>query len=346
MKAARFVDGRLSLVEEPVPQIKSGEVLINVKAAAICGSDQKILQGKKKAAPNTVLGHEVAGVVEALGEGVTDLSEGDRVAVFPSITCGECIYCRAGRTNICQSKRTIGYALDGGFAQYLLIPQQMVEQGCLVALPPKLSFDEGALMEPLSCCISSLEHTGLDEKSHLLIVGGGPMGQLHVITAKALGAERVFLTEPDEGRRQVALELGADRVINPEKEAVEGTVLRETGGHGADICILCVGNALALKSTLKSVRKRGAISLFASFSPNTQGALDLNIIHYEELILTGTHSTTVKQFRDTVALVQEYGIDLRKVITHRFPLEQIHVAFDVYTKHEGLKVVVKPGGTK
>ena len=343
MKAARFIDNSLTLVEEPIPQIKPGEVLIKVKASALCGSDEKIVEGKKKALPNTILGHETAGVVEALGDGVRGVSVGDHVTVFPSITCGECVYCRSGKSNICKNKRTIGYALDGGFAEYLVIPVEMVKQGCLVILPSQLSFEEGALIEPLSCCISSLIHTKMNKESHLFIIGGGAMGQLHILTAKALGAKRVLLSELDKKRREIALTLGADRVLSPQEGTIEDIALEETQGNGVDICILCMGDASVLESAVKSVRKRGVISLFASFAPHTQSTIDLNSIHYGELILTGTHSTTLKQFKETIELINQYGIDLRKVITHRFPLEQISEAFEVYKKQEGLKIILTPG---
>jgi L-iditol 2-dehydrogenase len=343
MKAARFIDNSLVLVEEPVPNIKPSEVLLKVEASSICGSDQKILEGKKKALPNTILGHETAGVVAALGEGVSGISQGGRVTVFPSITCGECLYCRTGKSNICIRKRTIGYALDGGFAEYLLIPAEMVKRGCLVTLPPHISFEEGSLMEPLSCCISSLTHTGMNRESRLLIIGGGPMGQLHVLAARALGASKILLSEPHEKRREHALNLGADKVLNPQEERIEDIVLGVTQGTGVDICILCMGDTSALESAIGAVRKRGVISFFASFAPYTQSTIDPNKIHYSELTLTGTHSTTLTQFKETVVLSEQYGIDLKKVITHRFPIEQIGDAFETYRKQEGLKIMLKPG---
>jgi L-iditol 2-dehydrogenase len=342
MKAARFIDYSLILVEEPTPHITPGEVLIKVMASAICGSDQKIVEGKKKALSNIILGHETAGVVEAVGEGVSGILKGDRVTVFPSITCGECIYCRNGESNICKSKRTIGYVLDGGFAEYLVIPKEMVTKGCLVKLPPKLSFEEGALVEPLSCCISSLIHTKMNKESQLLIIGGGAMGQLHVLTAKALGVRKVFLSEPNKRRHESALNLGADQALSPQEDSIKNIVLDETQGNGVDICILCMGNASALALAINTVRKRGVISLFASFAPHTQASIDLNKIHYAELTLTGTHSTTLAQFKKTVALIEQYGIDLKKLITHRFSLEQIGDAFDLYRKQEGLKIILKP----
>ena len=237
MKTARFIDHSLKLCEEPVPQIKPGEVRIKVMATAICGSDEKILDVIKEALPHTVLGHETAGVVEALGDGVSGVSEGDRVTVFPSITCGECIYCRSNNSNLCINKQTIGYVLDGGFADYLVIPAEMLTKGCLVKLPSQLSFEEGALIEPLSCCLSSLTHTKMNKESHLLIIGGGAMGQLHVLTARALGAKRVFLSEPDKKRREIAHMLGADRLFNPQEGSLEDNVLEETQGNGVDICI-------------------------------------------------------------------------------------------------------------
>lgn len=342
MKAARFVDNVLKLVEEPDPLPGPGEILGKVTATAICGSDEKILEGKKKALPRTILGHETAGVVEAVGEGVDAIIQGDRVTIFPSMTCGECLYCRSGESNICVKKRTIGYAMDGGFADLLIIPKEMVTQGCVVKLPPLFSFEEGALIEPLSCCISSLKHTKANGDSTLLLIGGGPMGLLHLLTAKAMGVKRVFVSEFHPGRRECARTLGADRVLNPQEGILDKMVMKETEGNGVDICIICVGNALALESAVKSVKKRGVISLFASFAPPAQATIDVNRIHYSELTLTGTHSTTLAQFRETVGMMEQYGIDLKKIITHRFPLERIHEAFEVYRKQEGLKVIVRP----
>jgi L-iditol 2-dehydrogenase len=344
MKSARFfgIEQSLKVVEEDRPTPRSGEVLVHVRASAICGSDLRILRGAKKAVSGVTLGHEVSGEVAETAGSVREIAVGDRVTIYPSMICGHCYYCLHGYSNLCVSKKTLGYAIDGGFSEYVRIPAPLVARGALVRLPPALSFDEGALMEPFSCCLSSLEISRVGQGSRVVIIGGGPMGLMHVLALRHLHGARVIVSDPIAKRREVASRLGAEITIDPEGDNLREAVLDETDGVGADACILTVATPHIIERSTELLRKRGVLNIFAGGQPETRIRIDPNWVHYGELTVTGTHSTTLDVFREAVESVRSNAIPLAQVITHRFPLEEIGRAFDVYAGNEGLKVIINP----
>jgi L-iditol 2-dehydrogenase len=331
MRSARFfgVERPLDVVEEDIPTLRSGEVLVEVQASAICGSDLRIVRGAKKAARGVTLGHEV-------------IATGDRVTIYPSVICGQCYYCIHGYSNLCVAKKTLGYAIDGGFSQYVRIPTQLVTRGALVHLPPALSYDEGALIEPFSCCLSSLKISQITEGSWVLIIGGGSMGLMHVLALKYLHRANIILSDPIANRREMASRFEAEITIDPEAENLKEAVLDQTNGVGADACILTVATPQIVETALELIRKRGILNIFAGGEPETRIRIDPNWVHYGELIITGTHSTTLNQFKETVNIVESTSIPVGEMVTHRFNLNEIQLALDVYARNEGIKVIIHP----
>jgi L-iditol 2-dehydrogenase len=197
MKSARFFGSEqpVNVVEGKRPTLRSGEILVEVKASAICGSDLRVVRGAKKAVHGITLGHEVSGKVTEIAGNEKGIAIGDRVAIYPSVICGQCYYCIHGYSNLCVAKKTLGYAIDGGFSDNIRIPAQLVTRGALVHLPPALSYDEGALIEPFSCCLSSLQISQITEGSWVLIIGGGSMGLMHVLALKYLHGARIILSD-------------------------------------------------------------------------------------------------------------------------------------------------------
>lgn len=318
-------------LEPPAP----GEVVLRVRAAAICGSDLKVLGGAKRARPGVCLGHEVAG--EVWRSAHPGMPAGRRVAVYPSYGCGACHLCRRGRDNLCVHKRTIGYALDGGFADHLRLPPEMVEG--LLELPPEVSFEEGALLEPLGCVVGSVDKLSPTPGDRVLVLGAGPMGLMHLLVLRARGAE-VALCDPLVARRAAALRLGAALALAPEE--LEEGVRRWTEGRGPDACVVAVGAPGLVETALRLVRPAGAVCLFAGFPPGSRLELDPNRVHYGELRLVGTHSLSRAEFRKALELVRRRQVDLRPLITHRFPLQRAEEALAVYRERRGLKVLLLP----
>lgn len=344
MKSARLpADGHyLTLVEEEVPSLRPGEILVRVRASAICGSDLRVLRGEKKATAGVTLGHEVSGEVIEI-EGITaGIALGDRVTIYPCMVCGQCYYCVHEHSNLCIAKKTLGYAIDGGFSEYIRIPVELVKRGAVVPLPPPLSYEEGALMEPFSCCLSSLQISHIAEGSRVLVIGAGPMGLMHVLALKSLHRARIIISDPLVRRRELASRFGAEITVDPQRDDLKAAVLDYTEGVGADACILTVAIPRIIEQCVEIIRKRGVLNIFAGGSAGTRIGIDPDWIHYGELLITGTHSTTLNQFREAVGVVESNSIPLRELISHRFGLDEIQLAFDVYARNQGIKVIIRP----
>ncbi len=337
MKALEFYPGEgLRLVDRPMPAPPPGGLVIKVMAAAICGSDLRILRGEKEATPGVILGHEVAGLVEKSHH--QEYRAGQAVAIFPSLFCGHCLYCRRGLTNLCRDKRSIGYRLDGGFAQYMAVPGEMVEEGAVVKLQGRAPWTSRALIEPLACVLHSTQRVG--EGESFLILGGGPMGLMHLLVLMNRGARELFLAEVDPKRLKMARELGGDKVVvfSPQEKPLR----RYLGRERVDGVFFCARAHHLVDEGLEVLRKGGTLNLFAGYPGGTRATLDPNALHYGERELTGTHSTTLPLFVEGARMVEEGRIDLKPLATHSYPLEKWREAFHTYESREGLKVVFTP----
>jgi len=335
--------GRISVEDVPAPKPGRGEALLRVSATAICHSDIRVYRGQKKARAGVIPGHETAGVIEAIGEGAEGVRPGDRVAVYPILACGHCEFCAQGKRNRCLQRRTLGYEEDGGLAELMLIPRELLALGHVFPVPPGLSLETAALTEPLACVLNSLETCRLRAGDALLIVGAGPMGLMHLLLARLMGAGRLMVTEPDAERRSWAQRLGATEVVDPGREEVPAAALAATGGRGFDAVVVTAGLPSVLGEALASVRRQGVVSLFGGFPPDTSVPFDPNIVHYGEIVLTGSQSTTADQYRRTLALIPRLP-ELATLVTHRFSMEEATAAYETRLAGKGLKSVVLPGG--
>ena len=340
MKALVFHEPEhISVDERADPTPSAGEVVIQVSAAAICHSDIRVYRGLKHARPGVIPGHEIAGTVVELGTGVENVRCGDRVAVCPIVACGHCFFCVSGRRHRCPERRTLGYDEDGGLAEYMLVPAPIVQLGHLLPIPPALPRERACLTEPLACVLNSLETCGVKGGSSLLIMGAGPMGLLHLLLARALGAETIVVSEPDEARGETARGLGATEVINPRKEDLAATVQERTAGLGADAVVITAGLPKLVEEGLASVRRQGTVNLFAGFPPKARVALDPNAIHYSEVNLTGSQNASPQQYRRALGLLAHLP-QIDAVTTHRYPLADATNAYEVRLRNEGLKSMV------
>ena len=227
----------------PKPQIGPRDMLLEMKRTAICGTDIRILEGKKTkdVRYGHIIGHEISGVICEVGAEVEGYSVGDRVAVENVIPDGTCAMCISGHDNVCLHRQAIGYEFDGGFAEYVFIPEVAIRGGNVVKLTDNISYGEGALIEPLSCCLRGQRNAGVKFNDVVVIVGAGPIGLMHTLLAKAAGARKVIVSELNEFRRGKALECGADIVVDSANEDLKGIVMSETNGVGADVVIVAIG---------------------------------------------------------------------------------------------------------
>lgn len=346
MKAAVMKAVNEMVVEEiPEPEVEPGGILVEVKACAICGSDVRTLRyGSAHVTPPRVLGHEVAGIIKAVGPGASGYSVGEAVTVAPAIGCGVCEYCRHGITNMCPNLETIGFEFDGGFAEVMAVPAKAVQQGHVNRIPQGLSFEEAALAEPLACCINGQSFLDIRLGQTVAVIGAGVIGLFHTELALLKGASRVFVIDIVPERLAYATTLGKDVVtINSnEIDPVEG-ILSQTGGQGVDVVIVACPVGEAQNQALQMVARRGRVSLFGGLPQGkSKGYLDSNLIHYKEVGVFGAHASTAAQNRLALKILAEGKIAARRYITHTYSLPQTMEGVRAVEKGEALKVIIKP----
>ncbi|WP_232844849.1 zinc-dependent dehydrogenase [Paracoccus onubensis] len=342
MKAALLTaPDALVLTELPVPALESGDVLIRVRAATICGTDIRIFRGRKTAGIRypSVLGHEFAGEVVDAG-GNPHLGAGDRVALCPAISCGRCHLCKTGRENLCKDGQAVGYEIDGAFAEFIRIPARAVAAGNIRKLPETTGFDEAALAEPLACVLNGQEKVGVTAGDVVLVLGAGPIGLLHVYLARLRGAAKIIVSDPNAHRRDAAMTGGADVTIDPRAEDVAARVAEETAGMGATVVICAIGVPALARQASDLVAHGGRISLFAGFSKGEMAEMDVNAIHYNEITVTGAFGLSRRDYDRAFDMIAGRGMDVRGLITHRYGLDSIVEAFKTAESGGAIKVAI------
>jgi len=334
---------KLEIEERRIPDPKENEILIKVKSCAICGTDIKVFHhGHKHIVFPRITGHEVSGVVFKVGKNIKEYKEGDRVAVAPAIPCGKCYYCRKGQQTMCDNLKAIGYHYDGGFAEYMLVPEDAVLNGCVNKIPDNLPFEIASIAEPLACVINGQILSRIEIGDTVLILGAGPIGILHSLLAKINGASKIILADISEERIREA-EFTGVYLIDMNKKDIYQEVKKITDGHMADKVIVAVGSKNAQELSLKLVAKRGSINFFGGLpkeSPFIQ--FDSNLLHYGEFFVVGTHGSTPLHNKIAIELLSSGRINVEKLITHKLPLEKIKDGFEIVENKKGLKVLIIP----
>ena len=325
------------------PEIKSGEALLRVKAAAICGTDLRVIQHGHHRIPDgtrRILGHEIAGVVEAVSSNVSGLQTGMPVAIAPNIHCGNCMHCIQGHTHLCENYMAFGIGIDGGFAEYMVLPSKAIKQGNIVPMKAGTDYAQAALTEPLSCCLNSLEYTEFSLGETLLIIGAGPIGIMHTLLANCMGAAKVIVSEISDDRLTEVKKFGADVTVNPTKQELKKTVLEETNGRGADVAIVACPVASAHNQALECLAPLGRMNFFGGLpKDNPMTTIDANRVHYNYLKILGTSRQSIRQYMKTLRLIEAQKIDLKPLITETFGLDEAANAFQKSGSADGLKNV-------
>lgn len=326
------------------PQIGDNDMLLKMKKAAICGTDTRIFAGTKTKGIRypSVVGHEMCGDICEIGKNVRGYEVGDKVSIANVIPCGSCPACLEGRENACMNRKAIGYEFNGGFEEYVLLPEVLIQSGNVVKLPEHVSYAAGALIEPLACCIRGLKNAGTGFNDVVLISGSGPIGLMHLQLAKIAGAKKVIVSEPNEMRRQAAAELGADLVVDPITEDLEKLVMEETNGMGADVIVMAIGVPALVNSTLKLCKKGGTVNLFAGFAGTGECTIEVNTIHYNEITVNGSTAYKRIDYLEAADMVKTQKINLDRIATDTFKLDDFKEAFEFCKNGEGLKVMIEP----
>lgn len=338
MKASRFLGNKTFAVTDlPTPHAGPGELVLRNQVCGVCGTDVHIYHGEPGSAdvnPPVVLGHEYSGEVVEVGEGVTGFAVGDHVTVDPNIYCGHCAYCQNGKKQLCPSMEAIGVTRDGGFAQYSRIPASQAFK-----LEPTVPWEAAAMAEPLACCLHGIDLAGIQVGDKVCVVGGGAIGLLMVQLAKLSGASQIVLSEPNEKRRQVGLQMGANAAIDPTRPDAQEAFAQVLGG-GANVVIECVGNVPAVKSAFQFAGKGATVLLFSV--PKVDATFDLPLfdVYKKELTIKGSFVNPDTHAR-AVALINSGKVDFDPIITHRFTLDQLPEAIAMQMSDASIKVVVE-----
>lgn len=333
---------KFSTTEESRPAPQAGEALVKMEAVTLCGSDVRVWNGQKTGNvrwPATI-GHEFAGEVAALGYGVEGFAVGDKVSLAPWFTCGECRSCRNGDSNLCDNMRVFGYQISGGLAEYAIIPSEGVRNGQLVKNSPHLGAEVRALAEPLACVYHGHSRSRIGNGSVVLIMGGGPIGLLHLKLALMAEAKTVIVSEPSKVRRTVAKDNGAHITVDPTKEDLARAVREATGGAGADVSLICIGFGSLLNDAIALTAKGGLINLFAGFGGDGSAEVDVNGVHYKQLDIIGNSGATLSDYHVAVGLLESGRIDLSGFVTHKFSLGEADLALEMAVSGDAIKVAV------
>ncbi len=347
MKAARWLGPETLVVEEvAVPEVLPGTALLRVEACAVCGSDLRIVrEGNARIQPPRIIGHEVAGEVVAVGAGAVEVKVGDRVAVGADVPCGECVHCRAGRGNCCDTNLAIGYQFDGGYAQFLRLEPVVLRHGPVSRIQSQIAYELAALAEPLACCLNGYERALAQPGCRVAVFGAGPIGLMLALLGRSrFAAETVVVIEPSPVRRAQAESLGF-QVIDPTATDPVAAIMAATGGDGADVLFTACPAVNTHEQAIAAVAKRGVVNLFGGLAKSAPAiGLLSNHLHYREAYVTGSHGSTPIHHREALALIEDGRIDVAPLVTHTFALGGILQALDVARGGAGIKVVVRPNG--
>jgi len=342
MKAALLYGVKnLKVGDVDVPEVRVGEVLVKVKAATTCGTDLKIYQRGYVSGVielPTIFGHEWAGDVVEVGKGISWPKRGMRVRAGNSAPCLRCGMCRKGLYNLCEDMMW----LWGAYAEYIKVPARMVTVN-MQEIPSHLNYEEAALTEPLACVLHGIEKAHITLGDTVAIIGAGPIGLLHLLLAKRMGAGKVAISDFVEERLRVAKELGADETINAKSEDSVKEVMEFTEGYGADVVIEAIGLSATWEQALKMVRKGGIVLEFGGCPPGTEIKISTELLHYGQVTVFGAFHATPLHFKRTLALIASGTINVKSLVTRKMRLEEIRDAFELLTTSKNdLKIAVLP----
>lgn len=340
MRAAVAYGGETIRIEELPPLTpEAGELVVRVRACGLCGSDLAKIFQQTLQTP-TVLGHEIAGEVLRVGEGVSQYRVDDRVVVAHHVPCYGCHYCRHGNYSMCRSFKASSLR-PGGFAEEVLVPAEQVKRTTL-RLPAQVSFDQGSFTEPLACCLRSLRRWNLQPGDVVLVVGLGTMGLLMGQLVQQFHGGPVG-TDLEPMRLDLARQLGirADCLAGDQAQLAE-LVAALTEGRGCDVIVLTAGDGTTLQEALRLVRDGGTIILFGNLSGRAPTLLDPNLLYSREITLQGSYSPSPTELVHALQLIESQAVNVNLLITHRMPLESLPQAVELARTRRAVKAIINP----
>jgi L-iditol 2-dehydrogenase len=334
---------RLEITDLPMPRPGRDEVLVRVEACGICGSDVHGYDGSSgRRIPPIVMGHEAAGRVAAVGAGVANVHEGERVTFDSTIYCGECEYCRRGEMNLCERRQVLGvstpeYRRAGAFAEYVVVPQRVVHR-----LPESVPFAEAAMIEPLAVAVHAVAISDIPESGSAVVIGAGMIGLLVLEVLRDAGCLRVYVADIDASRLELAKQLGATNVINAKTADTVAEVRRLTAGAGVDVALEAVGSTPTVKAAIESVRKGGTVTLIGNIAPTVE--IPLQTVVSRQIRLQGSAASS-GEYPQAIEMLARGAVDMKSLISVVAPMEEGPDWFGRLHAREAklMKVVLTPG---
>ena len=348
MKALRFhAPGDVRLEDVPEPTCGPEEVKIKVKNCSTCGTDVKIRNnGHVNITRVTTMGHEIAGeVVEVGADALGGFAVGDRVQVIAAVPCGDCHECKKGWMEVCANQTSVGYQYDGGFAEYMIVPKEVLKVDGLNRIPDGVGYDEASAVEPFACAINAQEQLGIEEGDFVVVFGAGPIGCMHIRIARGVHkAGRIVLVDINAERLKMSAEaVNPDLTIDASSVNVVEEVMRLTDGRGADVIITATPANINQEQAISMAARNGRISFFGGL-PKTNPMIecDSNLVHYRQLHIHGANGSAPAHHKAALEYISTGAIPVKDLITRHVPLADALEAFDIVAKGEAIKVTVEP----
>lgn len=336
--------GKITLKDIEKPKLTKDGMIIKVNSCAICGTDVKAFtRGIARITIPVILGHEFVGTVVEVGDEVKGFKIGDRITMATTVSCGGCLYCNTGFGNLCENVLPVGTVVNGAFCEYMSVMPLGIKRGNVLKVPENLSDDAGALAEPLGCVINGQIIAEVGQGDTVVIIGAGPIGCLHIESAKSRGATKIIVVQRSAFRASLLEKFDVDRVVISSKEDPVSACLDVTNGKGADVVIVSAPSNEAAEYSLKLIKKGGRLSLFSSFpKDNPDITINGNLIHYKQIKVCGASDSTPYHHVLALELLSSGKINTDAMITHRLPLSKFLEAIEIAKKGESLKIIIKP----
>ncbi len=328
--------GSLRVRSKPLRALQGDEVLVRVESCGLCGTDVHIVDGTSRSTPPVILGHEYAGFVVDPGRNLAGLGEGTHVAVDPNICCGRCPYCRRGLVHLCSGLRALGVDIDGGMAEYSIVPASQ-----LYTIPHGMTAEESMFIEPVSCAVHGMDRAGIRTGDCVVILGGGTIGLVMLQLVRRGGAAAIVVSEPVAHKRKIAADLGASLVIDPAGDSLRQAIM-DTSGIGADVVIDCAGTLSSARTAIDLARRGGTVMFFGVCPIGETTPLEPNGVYFRELTIVGSYINPFT-FPRAIGLLSEGIVRVTPLGVQAYPIESVHEALASLRDGRALKNMIVPG---
>ena len=331
--------GGIEVKEMMKPKVRNGDILVEMKACGLCGTDLEKMHGQYTAA-KPVLGHEAAGIVVETSEKAKQFAIGDRVFPHHHTSCNNCKFCKKENETMCTQYRSSN--LDpSGFSEYFRVPAWNIKQGGVLKLPKQISFEEASFIEPIACCIRGLSRSKVSADDTVLVIGAGPVGLTHLQLLNNIGSS-TLISDTNKKRLNIAKIQGATKIYDITDGDISARVRADTDGLGVDVALIATGNPKGIIQALKSVRKGGTICLFGVPVIGSILNYDFSDIFNSEISIISSYGATETETKKALELIETHKVDPASLITDRFTIDKFEEAVSKATKGEGMKIIITP----